>query len=104
MTGLKTLKIAKAYELDGETIYHYPASLKEINRCKPVYEEFPGWDEDITGVRNFEDLPVNAQNYVNRLAELVGVDIATFSVGPDRTQTNVLIDAWQDTDAKEATH
>ncbi|KRL79115.1 adenylosuccinate synthase [Secundilactobacillus paracollinoides] len=104
LTGLKTLKIAKAYELDGETIYHYPASLKEINRCKPVYEEFPGWDEDITGVRNFEDLPVNAQNYVNRLAELVGVDIATFSVGPDRTQTNVLIDAWQDTDAKEATH
>lgn len=104
LTGLKTLKIAKAYELDGETIYHYPANLKEIYRCKPIYEEFPGWDEDITGVRKFEDLPVNAQNYLTRLSELVGVDIATFSVGPDRTQTNVLIDAWQDTDAKEATH
>ncbi|KRK98752.1 adenylosuccinate synthetase [Secundilactobacillus odoratitofui DSM 19909 = JCM 15043] len=100
LTGLKTLKIATAYELDGKTIYHYPASLKELNNCKPVYEEFPGWDEDITGVKQFEDLPVNAQNYVKRLAELVGVDIATFSVGPDRTQTNVLIDAWQDTDAK----
>lgn len=98
LTGLKTLKIASAYELDGETIYHYPASLKELRNCKPVYEEFPGWDEDITGVKKFEDLPVNAQNYVNRLSELVGVDIATFSVGPDRTQTNVLIDAWQDTD------
>ncbi|WP_203650454.1 adenylosuccinate synthase [Secundilactobacillus yichangensis] len=99
LTGLKTLKIASAYELDGETIYHYPASLKQLKNCKPVYEEFPGWDDDITGVKKFEDLPVNAQNYVKRLSELVGVDIATFSVGPDRTQTNVLIDAWQDTDA-----
>lgn len=99
LTGLKTLKIASAYKLNGETIYHYPASLKELNSCEPVYEELPGWDEDITGVKKFEDLPVNAQNYVNRLAELVGVDIATFSVGPDRDQTNVLINAWQDTDA-----
>lgn len=99
LTGLQTLKIATAYELDGETIYHYPASLKELKNSKPVYEELPGWDEDITGVKKFEELPVNAQNYVNRLAELVGVDIATFSVGPDRNQTNVLIDAWQDTDA-----
>lgn len=100
LTGLKTLKIATAYKLDGETIYHYPANLKEINKCEPIYEEFPGWDDDITGVKEFNDLPVNAQNYVKRLAELVGVDIATFSVGPDRTQTNVLIDAWKDTDAK----
>ena len=99
LTGLKTLKIATAYELNGETIYHYPASISEINACKPVYEEMPGWDEDITGIKKFEDLPINAQNYVNRLSELVGVDIATFSVGPDRDQTNVLIDAWQDTDA-----
>ncbi|MTV82789.1 adenylosuccinate synthase [Secundilactobacillus folii] len=99
LTGLDTLKIATAYELDGETIYHYPASLKQLNRCKPIYEELPGWKEDITGVKRYEDLPINAQNYVKRLAELVGVDIATFSVGPDRTQTNVLIDAWQDTDA-----
>lgn len=99
LTGLKTLKIATAYELDGETIYHYPASLKQLNKCQPIYEEFPGWDEDITSVKQFEKLPQNAQNYVKRLAELVGVDIATFSVGPDRTQTNVLIDAWEDTDA-----
>lgn len=101
LTGLKTLKIATAYKLDGETIYHYPANLKEIYKCEPIYEEFPGWDDDITGVKDFKDLPVNAQNYITRLAELVGVDIATFSVGPDRTQTNVLIDAWKDTDAKK---
>lgn len=96
LTGLKTLKIATAYKLDGETIYHYPASLKEIENCQPVYEEMPGWDEDITQVRKFEDLPVNAQNYVRRITELVGVDMATFSVGPDRDQTNVLIDPWQE--------
>lgn len=54
LTGLKTLKIATAYELNGETIYHYPASISEINACKPVYEEMPGWDEDITGSRSLK--------------------------------------------------
>ncbi|MGM4643016.1 adenylosuccinate synthetase, partial [Salmonella sp. NW1273] len=71
-------------------IYHYPASLKELEACKPIYEELPGWDEDITGVKTFEELPTNAQNYLRKLEELVGVKIATFSVGPDREQTNVI--------------
>ena len=57
--------------LDGELIYHYPASLKELNRCKPVYEELPGWSEDITGCRDLADLPENARNYVRRVSELV---------------------------------
>lgn len=90
LTGLKTIKVCTAYDLNGETIYHYPASLKELEACKPIYEELPGWDEDITGVKTFEELPTNAQNYLRKLEELVGVKIATFSVGPDREQTNVI--------------
>lgn len=94
LTGLKTVKICTAYERNGETIYHYPASLKELAQCKPVYEELPGWTEDITGAKTLADLPVNARNYVQRIAELIGVDLLTFSVGPERDQTNVLTDIW----------
>ncbi|MCJ0572979.1 adenylosuccinate synthase [Enterococcus cecorum] len=94
LSGLETVKICTAYELDGELIYHYPASLKELQRCKPVYEELPGWSEDITNCKSLSDLPENARNYVRRVSELVGVRISTFSVGPDRTQTNVLESVW----------
>ncbi|MCD2255864.1 adenylosuccinate synthase [Agrilactobacillus fermenti] len=94
LTGLKTVKICKAYERNGEEIYHYPASLKELAQCKPIYEELPGWDEDITGAKTLADLPENARNYVKRIEELVGVPVATFSVGPDREQTNILYNVW----------
>ncbi|MGF7392153.1 adenylosuccinate synthase [Staphylococcus haemolyticus] len=94
LSGLETVKICTAYELDGELIYHYPASLKELSRCKPVYEELPGWSEDITGCKTLADLPANARNYVHRISELVGVRISTFSVGPDRDQTNLLEQLW----------
>ncbi|MDC4184661.1 adenylosuccinate synthase [Loigolactobacillus coryniformis] len=96
LTGLETVKICTAYERNGETIYHYPASLDELAQCKPIYEEMPGWQEDITGVKTLAELPENARHYVERVAALVGVDIATFSVGPDRDQTNVLADIWQE--------
>ncbi|MGO2082730.1 adenylosuccinate synthase [Vagococcus sp.] len=94
LTGLPVVKICTAYELDGQEIYHYPASLKELSRCKPIYEELPGWTEDITQCRTLEELPENARDYVHRVSELVGVRISTFSVGPDRTQTNVLENVW----------
>ena len=94
LTGLKTVKICAAYERNGERIYHYPASLKELAECQPVYEELPGWDEDITGAKTLADLPTNARNYIKRVAELVGVDLLTFSVGPGRDQTNVLANIW----------
>ncbi|ALV22362.1 MAG: adenylosuccinate synthase [Carnobacterium sp.] len=94
LSGLETVKICTAYERNGEQILHYPASLKELAECTPIYEEIPGWGEDITACRTLEDLPENARNYVYRIAELVGVRISTFSVGPDRDQTNVLEDIW----------
>ena len=95
LTGLDTVKICVAYrKSNGEEISHYPASLVELGQCEPVYEELPGWTEDITGCRTLEELPIEAQNYVRRVSELVGVKISTFSVGPDRNQTNILEDVW----------
>ncbi|WP_407372136.1 adenylosuccinate synthase [Carnobacterium sp.] len=94
LSGLETVKICTAYERNGEEILHYPASLKELAECTPIYEELPGWSEDITGCRTLADLPENARNYVHRISELVGVRISTFSVGPDRDQTNILESVW----------
>lgn len=94
LSGLDTVKICVAYDLDGQRIDHYPASLEQLKRCKPIYEELPGWSEDITGVRHLDELPENARNYVRRVGELVGVRISTFSVGPDRDQTNILESVW----------
>lgn len=95
LTGLETIKICTAYQTStGELIEYYPASLKLLADCQPIYETLPGWTEDITGCRRFEDLPLNAQNYVRRITELVGVKLATLSVGPDRNQTMILDSVW----------
>ncbi|NUE97628.1 adenylosuccinate synthase [Lactobacillus melliventris] len=94
-SGFDTIKIATAYELDGQKIDYYPASLKELDRCKPVYEELPAWKEDITGAKSWSDLPENAQKFLNRVSELVGIPLVTVSVGPDREQTIVLQNPWE---------
>ncbi|GEL13144.1 adenylosuccinate synthetase [Lapidilactobacillus concavus DSM 17758] len=94
LTGLKTVKICTAYRLNGQLIKNYPASLSDIAKCEPVYEELPGWDEDITEAQKLSDLPENAQNYLKRISELVELPYATFSVGPDREQTIVLNHVW----------
>ena len=94
-SGFDTIKIATAYELDGQKIDYYPASLKELDRCQPVYEELPAWKEDITGAKTWSDLPENAQKFLNRVSELVGIPLVTVSVGPDREQTIVLQNPWE---------
>lgn len=87
LTGIPKIKICKAYELDGKIIDYVPAVLDDFKRCKPIYEEVDGWSEDITGVKSFEELPLNAQKYIKKIEEITGRDVAIFSVGPDRTQT-----------------
>ncbi|MRG87973.1 adenylosuccinate synthase [Salinibacillus xinjiangensis] len=94
LTGIETLKICIAYQYKGEKIDEYPASLNVLAECEPIYEELPGWTEDITGVQSLDDLPENAKKYVQRVSELTGIPIAIFSVGPDRSQTNVLKDIY----------
>lgn len=95
LTGLETVKICVAYNYRGETIQEYPATLNAIAECEPIYEELPGWTEDITGCKSLDELPVNARHYVERVSQLVGIPLATFSVGPDRTQTNVVRNPWR---------
>jgi adenylosuccinate synthase len=88
LTGLETVKICIGYKLRGEVIETYPASLKMVSECEAIYEEHPGWSEDISGAKTLEDLPVNTRNYLNRVSELTGIPIAIFSVGRNREQTN----------------
>lgn len=90
LAGLETVKICTSYQYRGQTIEHYPASLKMLSECVAVYEELPGWSEDITGVRKLEDLPVNARKYIERVVELTGIPISIFSVGRNREQTNLV--------------
>lgn len=90
LTGIETIKICVAYRYKGKVIDEYPASLKVLSECEPVYEELPGWTDDITTCRSLDDLPENARNYVTRISELTGIPLVTFSVGPDRNQTNRL--------------
>ncbi|RWZ54699.1 adenylosuccinate synthase [Halobacillus fulvus] len=90
LTGIETLKICTSYRYKGEIIEEFPASLKVLAECEPVYEEMPGWDEDITGVRSLDELPENARHYLERVSQLTGIPLSIFSVGPDRNQTNVV--------------
>ena len=87
LTGFDKIKICTAYKMGDEIINNFPASLEDLAKCEPVYEELDGWNEDITKVENFEDLPENAKKYVARIEELIGVNIDLVSVGPNRTQT-----------------
>ncbi|QZY55132.1 adenylosuccinate synthase [Crassaminicella profunda] len=89
LTGLEELKICTGYKLGDKVIDHFPASLKTLGECEPVYETLPGWTEDITGCETYEELPENARNYVERIEELVGAKVKIVSVGPKRSQTIV---------------
>lgn len=90
LTGIETLKICVAYKYRGEIIKEFPASLNMLAECEAVYEELPGWEEDITGVKSLDELPENARHYLERVAQLTEIPLSIFSVGPDRTQTNVV--------------
>lgn len=92
LSGFKSIKIGVAYKLDGKQISDIPVSAKDIERVETVYEEMPGWNEDITAARSLSELPLAAQNFIARVEALVGVPIGGFSVGPDRSQTIITCD------------
>ena len=87
--GLESLKICTAYQYKDKILNDFPASLKVLGECKPVYETLPGWPEDISGSKKMNDLPVNAINYLNRIEELVETPIDIISIGAERKQTIV---------------
>lgn len=95
LTGLDSIKFCVGYRTgEGEEIQRVPASLKQLGACTPIYEELPGWSEDITGCRTWDELPANCRAYLERLAEFVGAPLAIVSVGPGREQTIALKDPW----------
>lgn len=87
LTGFDTIKLCTAYDYNGETIEHFPASLKKLEDCKPIYKEMKGWTEDISNCTSFEELPEEAKAYITAIEEMVGVPITMISVGPKRSQT-----------------
>ncbi|MCF7861608.1 adenylosuccinate synthase [Candidatus Woesearchaeota archaeon] len=88
LSGLDELKICTGYKgPDGQITKEFTCNITELAKFEPVYETVPGWGEDITGVRDFSDLPKNAQTYLNKLEELMGAKISIISVGPGREET-----------------
>lgn len=87
LSGLDKVMICTGYECDGEILQAPPSTINKLARCKPVLIEMEGWKEDITGVRNFDDLPEAAKAYVRKIEELTEIPVGMISVGPDRTQT-----------------
>jgi len=96
LSGLDTIKICTSYTLDGKEIFTIPAHIKDYEKCVANYIELPGWHEDITGVKSFDALPVNAQNYLNKITELTKIPLAIFSVGPRRDQTIEVSSIFED--------
>jgi adenylosuccinate synthase len=90
-----TIRICTGYELDGKLLEELPANLELFSRCRPVYEEMPGWKSDITRCKSFSELPERARNYVKRLEELSGCPIVLVSVGPRRDETIILKNPFQ---------
>jgi adenylosuccinate synthase len=84
---LPSLKICVGYKLDEHTIDYFPANVAALGRCQPVYEELPGWQTPISDIRQYDQLPIQARQYLDRLEELISCPISLISVGMRREQT-----------------
>ena len=87
LDDLEEIKLCVAYRLNGEVIKHFPASLDDLEKCEPIYETLKGWQKCTSEVRKFEDLPVEAQNYIKRIETLTKVPVKMIAVGPGREET-----------------
>jgi adenylosuccinate synthase len=84
--GFPSIKICTAYKFKGEVLTSFPSDIAILGKCQPIYEELDGWQELISGIRNFKKLPAGARNYMSRLEDLLSCPISLVSVGPDRRQ------------------
>ena len=87
LDGLEELLLCTGYELDGERIDLLPMGADDITRCKPIYESMAGWTDSTVGVTQYDDLPINARLYLQRIAHVTGVPVAMVSTSPDRDHT-----------------
>ncbi|WP_409069083.1 adenylosuccinate synthase [Clostridium sp. FAM 1755] len=90
LAGLDTLKVCTGYKLNGKIIDYVPASLEDLAKCEPIYEEFEGWDDSIANARCYEDLPENAIKYLKKIEDLTETKVSIVSVGPKRDQTMMI--------------
>mgnify|MGYP004658084913 FL=1 len=86
LRGLPKIKICTSYEMDGKIINDFPANLDDLAKCKPIYEEFDGFDEDISGITEYENFPESIKKYIDAVEKLSGCRVAVVGVGPDREQ------------------
>ena len=96
LDGMETLKVCIGYKLGGETFSYLPAGLKAQSALEPIYEELEGWSETTAGARDTRHLPANAIKYVRRIAELIGAPVALLSTSPERDDTILMRDPFQD--------
>ncbi|GGG63943.1 adenylosuccinate synthetase [Salipiger pallidus] len=96
LDGFETIKICTGYELDGEVLDHLPIATEQQIRCKPIYEEMEGWSESTEGARSWNDLPGAAVKYVRRIEELIGCPVALLSTSPERDDTILVTDPFED--------
>ena len=96
LDGFETLKICVAYELDGAQLDYLPTAADQQARCTPIYEEMPGWSETTQGARSWADLPANAIKYVRRVEELIECSVALLSTSPEREDTILVTDPFED--------
>ncbi len=87
LSGIEKIKICTSYLLNGKEIHTVLANIKDFEKCIPVYEVLPGWTEDITKCKSYEELPVNAKKYIKRIEELTSIPVVIVSVGPDEKET-----------------
>ncbi|MFD7643937.1 MULTISPECIES: adenylosuccinate synthase [unclassified Kitasatospora] len=87
LTGWEQIPVCVAYEIDGQRVEELPYNQSDFHHAKPIYENLPGWSEDISKAKTFADLPKNAQAYVKALEEMSGAPISAIGVGPGRTET-----------------
>ena len=87
LDGFPTIKICVGYEIDGRAVDRFPANISELEKCRPVYEELPSWDEPTASATSMDQLPSEAATYVRRIEELVGCPVHIISTGPQRWET-----------------
>jgi len=90
LTGIEKINICTHYELNGLPINYIPGNYEDFSKCIPIYKSYPGWTENISNVKSFNELPENCKKYLQAIEELVRIKITIFSVGPDRNQTVTL--------------
>ena len=90
LSGQKTIKFATSYDLAGKKLTAMPSNIRQANELIPVYESLAGWQEDIEKVREYDELPVQAKDYIKRIEDFTGIPADIVSVGPDRVETLLL--------------